>query len=289
MKKNLTVYKGNQIIEAGYKLSLNEQRVILSCIAQIRSQESLCVNDDFELSATDFSLLFSVSKDRAYHSLIEVSDSLFNRYIIIDNPYPHKPKIKSLKTRWISSIKSLPGEGKLILNFSNDILPFLCELKGRFTKYELKNVGNMTSIYGIRLYELIMQWQNVGTRTVELTWLKKQFQIENSYSDITDFKKRVLKPAIDDINKHSNFNIQWTQIKNGRTISHLVFSFKEKQQSTDLSVKIRNRDTSKNNKEHSTVDNVEYFASMRQKFGDLLPIDAVPPEMIEKLKADGRW
>ncbi len=281
------VYKANQIVEAGYKLSLNEQRVILSCIAQIRSQDSLCVNDDFELSAADFSLLFSVSKDRAYHSLLEVSDSLFNRYIIIDNPYPHKPKIKSLKTRWISSIKSLPEEGKLILNFSKDILPFLSELKGRFTKYELKNVGNMTSTYGIRMYELIMQWQNVGTRTVEIGWLKRQFQIENLYSDITDFKKRVLKPAIDDINKHSNFNITWTQIKSGRTVSHLIFNFKEKKQSTDLFVKSRN--ISKHSKGQDSVNNIDYFAEMRRKFGDLLPIDAIPKEMIEKLKSDGRW
>ena len=45
---NLTVYKGNQIIEAGYKLSLNEQRVVLACIAQVHSKEALLTTDEFE-------------------------------------------------------------------------------------------------------------------------------------------------------------------------------------------------------------------------------------------------
>lgn len=286
-EKKLTIYKANQIIEAGYKLSLNEQRVILCCIAQIRSQESLLVNDEFELTAKDFASIFSVSKDRAYHSICEVSDTLFNRYIVIDNPYPDKPKVKSVKMRWISSIKTMPEEGRLILSFSKDILPFLCELKGRFTRYELKNIGNMKSTYGIRLYELIMQWQNVGTRKVEISWLKKQFQIEGLYTDICDFKKRVIQPAVNDINRYSNFDISWTQIKNGRMVSHLIFKFKEKPQQTTLSItstKFKHK-----NEEARVIDNVDYFADMRRKFGDLLPDNAIPHEMIEKLKSQGRW
>jgi Initiator Replication protein. len=56
--KNLTVYKDNQIIEAGYKLTLNEQRVVLACIAQVRSKDALLTTDRFELSAKDFAEFF---------------------------------------------------------------------------------------------------------------------------------------------------------------------------------------------------------------------------------------
>jgi len=227
--KNLIVYKANQVVEAGYKLTLNEQRVVLACIAQVHSAEQLLTTDEFELSAKDFAKLFSVSDDRAYHALIEVTESLFNRYVVVDNPYPDRPRVKRLKMRWISSIEYLTDEGKISLCFSQKMLPYLSELKGQFTKYELKHIGNMTSIYGIRLYELLMQWKTTGKREIDIEWLKKQFELDASYDRMFDLKKRVLDPAIKDINTHSNFNVSWEQRKTGRRVTHLTFTFAEKQ------------------------------------------------------------
>lgn len=225
---NLTVYKSNQVVEAGYKLSLNEQRVILACIAQVDSAKQLLTTDKFELSAKDFATLFLVSEDRAYHALVDVAESLFNRYIIIDNPFPDRPRIERLKTRWISSIYYMSAEGKICLTFAQDMLPYLSELKGQFTKYELKHIGNMTSIYGIRLYELLMQWKSTGKREIEIDWLKKRFEIEDKYTSIKDLKLKVIDPAIKDINTHSNFSVSWTQRKTGRRVTHLTFEFAEK-------------------------------------------------------------
>ena len=230
--KNLTVYKSNQVIEAGYKLSLNEQRVILACIAQINSKDLLVEQDEFLLSAQNFADLFGVSTKRAYNTLIEVAESLFNRYMVIDQPDIKRQNLKRLKMRWISSIGYLPNEGKIILRFSQDILPYLSELKGQFTRYEIVNIGKMRSIYGIRLYELLMQWQVLGMREIEIVWLKKQFQIEKLYANMADFKKRVLEPAVKDINTHSNYSVSWTQRKTGRRVTHLTFTFAENKPKT---------------------------------------------------------
>lgn len=225
--KKLTVYKSNKVIEAGYKLTLNEQRIILACIAQINSTNSLTITDTFELSAKDFAKIFSVSEARAYHALIEVTKSLFNRYVIIDNPDSKNTKITRTQTHWISSIDHIPSEGKLIVRFAQRMLPYLGQLKGSFTRYKLEHVGAMKSIYGIRLYELLMQWQTLGTREVEIAWLKKQFQIEQEYNRMYDLKKYVIEPGIKDINTYSNYTVSWTQRKTGRHVTHLTFTFSE--------------------------------------------------------------
>ena len=226
--RNLLVYKANEVVEASYKLSLNEQRVILACIAQVNSAEMLLVTDRFELSAQDFSKLFSVTNKTAYEALREVTESLFNRYVAIKDPFSEKVTNQYLKTRWISSILYAPDEGKITLRFAQDMLPYLSGLKRAFTKYKLEHVGKMTSIYAIRLYELLAQWQNTGSREVELDWLKTQFEISDQYTDVSDFKKRVLEPAVKDINEHSNLKVSWTQRKTGRRVTHLTFSFEEK-------------------------------------------------------------
>ena len=63
--------------------------------------------------------------------------------------------------RWISSIGYMPNDGKIILRFSADILPFLGLLKGGFTSYKLEHVGAIhRSIFGksdtSKLYKNIM-------------------------------------------------------------------------------------------------------------------------------------
>jgi plasmid replication initiation protein len=229
MTSQLTVYKSNQIIEASYRLSLNEQRVILACIGQVKSSEKLLVTDKFELSAKDFAKLFSISEDRAYSELQSIAKTLYQRSVTIHNPDASRPKLKKLETRWISSIGYMPEEGKIILCFAQDMLPYLSELKGQFTKYELKHIGDMTSLYGIRVYELLMQWKTTGKREIEIDWLKQQLEIEDKYPSIKDLKKYVIDPAVKDINTHSNYQVSWEQRKTGRKVTHLTFTFTEKQ------------------------------------------------------------
>lgn len=227
-KKHLTVYKANQVLQASYRLTLNEQRVVLACIAQIKPEETLLTTAKFELSAKEFAALFSLSEKNAYLALVDVAESLFRRYVVIDQPFKHDRSVNQLKVHWISSIQYKQDMGKIVLCFSQDMLPYLSELKGQFTRYKLEYIGNMTSVYAIRLYELLMQWKTTGKREVEIAWLKQQFQIEEQYSAMADFKKRVLLPAVVDINQHSDYQVSWTQRKTGRQVTHLIFAFSEK-------------------------------------------------------------
>jgi plasmid replication initiation protein len=86
----------------------------------------------------------------------------------------------------------------------------------------------MTSIYGIRLYELLMQWKSTGKREIEIEWLKELLELDTSYERMDNLKRRVIEPAIKDINTHSNFQVSWTQRKTGRKVTHLTFEFSEK-------------------------------------------------------------
>ena len=223
----MTVCKANALIEAGYRLSLNEQRIILACIAQVDSREELLATSKFEIHVKDFAKRFNLSEEATYSDLKEASKNLYSRSLTIYNPDPEQPELKKLETRWISSIGYMPEKGKLSLRFALDILPYLGGLKGRFTKYELEHIGNMTSTYGIRLYELLMQWKGTGKREIEIDWLKKQFELDANYDRMFDLKKRVIDPAIKDINKHSNYQVSWEQRKTGRKVTHLIFTFYE--------------------------------------------------------------
>jgi plasmid replication initiation protein len=277
----LTVYKSNNVIEAGFKLSLNEQKTILACIAKNDSRKPLSVETLFEVTAKEFAEIAGVDIDHSYKALQEVADSLFSRYVVIDNPNTANPKIKRIKTRWISSVAYMNDSGTIALRFAYDMLPYLSELKSQFTKYELKHVGGMTSAYGIRLYELLTQYRTMGRREIKLDWLKSHFEITDAYKSIADLRRYVIEPAIDNINKHSDLAVQPPIYeKTGRKVTSVTFDFKTKSSPVKKT---------KAPPESKPVTNLEHYAVMRARFGDNLPLDAIPVEIIEQLKACGKW
>ncbi len=278
--KKLMVYKSNHLIESAYKLNLNEQRVLLICIGMITSNEPMSINDKFEVSAKNFAKIFDIDERGAYDQLRDVAISLHNRKITI-----HDNK-KLITTSWISGfVEYKDNTGIIELWFSQLILPYLADLKSQFTRYDLSNISGMSSIYGIRLYELLMQWRTKGKREIEISWLKERFEIANNYNSISDLKKYVINPAVNNINNVSNLNVTHTYRKTGRTVSHIIFEFNEKKVAsipTPTSAKPqKNRKT-----DEVKIDNFEHFAQMRQRYGDAAP---VPPEYIALLKAAGKW
>lgn len=222
------VVKSNRLIEASYRLSLNEQRVILLAISRVRRDRPLQADDMFEVHASDLVQFFGVDPKTAYGELMDVAKTLFHRHVTLDNPFPDDPRIKTLLTRWISSIAYLPEYGCIQLRFAQDVLPFLSVLEVQFTRYTLEAVGKMTSVYAVRMYELLVQWGDVGKREISIDWLKKQFQIEDKYEAIKDFKARIIEPGIMQINAYTDLHVSYTQRKTGRSITHLTFSFEPK-------------------------------------------------------------
>ncbi len=223
---HLIVVKSNKVVEASYMLSLAEQRVLLACIAQIDSKAVLTDQYRFEVSAGDIVDLAGLeSFSNAYRDLKKAAEKLYERSVIIDDPDPDNPQVTQRKTRWISSIDYVPGEGKLVLSFSFGIIPYLSQLSKEFTKYKLKHVARFESVYSIRLYELLVQWSASGQRDIEVEWLKKQFQVEEKYGRLGDLKKRVIEPAVAEINEHSNLWVTYNQKKIGRVVTHFQFQF----------------------------------------------------------------
>ena len=113
--------------------------------------------------------------------------------------------------------------------FSEGIVPLLCRLREQFSRYRLEHVAQFSSSYAIRLYELLIQWREKGARTVEIEWLRERFDLGDKYQNIRDFKARILKPAVEQINAHSDLWVEWEQHKRGRVVHALTFTFGLKQ------------------------------------------------------------
>ena len=235
LKQNPIVSKSNDIIEASYRLSLNEQRLILICIAQIKKGQVIDKNSTFSINAQEFANTFDLAEKNCYKELQSVADRLYERSATINSPDPTDPKLTHTKTRWISSIGYIPGEGELRITFASKMIPYISMLEGRFTQYSIESISGMKSTYGVRFYELFKKWGSEKGKTktikeISIQELKAVLDIENKYKIFRDLRNKVLNPAIRDVNTHSDLAASYTQHKTGRKITHLIFKFNYKPQ-----------------------------------------------------------
>ena len=227
--KGLLVVKDNQLVEATYTLSLAEQRLLLFAIARLDSRTPPGSRICLKITAAEIAETFFLSNVRAYNLLTEVAERLYERSVLIHAPDPERPEVEKERTRWVSSIRYLPQKGAVEMVFAEGILPLLCSLRERFSRYRLEHVARLSSSYAIRLYELLIQWRESGSRTVEITWLRARFELGEKYGNIRDLKARVLTPAVNQINQHSDLWVKWEQHKRGRVVHALTFTFGQKQ------------------------------------------------------------
>lgn len=232
MKKTELVVKSNRLIEASYRLTLNEQRIILYSICRCREeQKGLFPDAPVVITADSFAKHFpSIDKGHVYHQLKEAMDALYDRSVTLYETDEDTGKEQVSKTRWISKASYVDGAGRIKVVFTPDVIKYITRLEKEFTSYQLEKVGNMTSSYAVRIYELLAQHREIGNRTFNLKWLRETLQIgPDEYKLTADFKKWVIEVAVDQINKHSDLTVSYKPIKTGRAITDFAFKIKDKE------------------------------------------------------------
>ena len=232
MKKSELVVKSNRLIEASYRLGLNEQRIILYSICRCREeQKGLFPDLPVTITADAFAKQFpSIGRGNVYQQLKDAMDALYDRSVTIHDIDPASGHARVKKTRWVSEAAYVDGAGNIQVIFTPEVIKYITRLEAEFTSYQLEKVGHMTSAHAVRMYELLAQHKDIGTRTLNLAWLRDALQIEpGEYKLTADFKKWVIDASVDQINKHGDITVSYKPKKTGRAITDFVFKIRDKE------------------------------------------------------------
>lgn len=226
-----SVYKSNALIEASYRLTPAEQRIMLKCITDVRRDRNQPITDElmYSITASEYASMVGTESHSVYKELADAALRLKRREVWIkEYPNGEGSRPEMLVTGWVQSIRYRKDEGSVELRFTKDMLPYLNQLSTQFTKYALEDVAKMTSAHAIRLYELLCQWSSKGQKEWSIEWLREAFHLGDKYPLFYELKRWVIVPAVAQINEHSPLWVTWEQRKTGRRVSHLVFTFGEK-------------------------------------------------------------
>jgi plasmid replication initiation protein len=210
------VTKSNDLIEASYRLTTNEQRIILMLAAKVQPEDEEFKR--YKIEVTEFAEMLGLKRTGLHSDIQNIVKSLMTK------PLRIKKKNSTLDMTWLASAEYFVGQGYVELEFSPKLKTYLLQLKERFTTYRLHNVMQLRSVYSIRIYELLKQYSKVGTRLFELDDLKYTLGIEEGeYEKYGHFKSKVLKVAQKELNEKTDIEFDFVEIKDGRKVAKINF------------------------------------------------------------------
>lgn len=229
------IVKSNALIEACYKpASLNQMRLLLVALLDIKATDKLSYKNVFTITASGLVDLTGNTLQASYQALSRAADELIDMVITVNaRPNGDERRLVKRKINVVDRCDYIDKEGCVKLRFTPSIIPYISTLSSHFTKYKAKYVMSMKSAYSIRLYELCLQWVNVSKspnviKEFTVDEFKQIFGLENKYSRIDLLKDKVIKPALREINKHTNIQVEVGYRKAGRRISHIQFTITKK-------------------------------------------------------------
>lgn len=219
------VVKSNDLIQKSrFRLSLQQQKIILYVVSQINQQDHEMQTYTFNIA--DFCRICGLDSigGQQYQNLKDALQELKSKTLWI-NPDPDTEVLVS----WIGYAKIHKNSGTVDIRLDNDLKPYLLELKKNFTQYELVYTLRMKRKVSPRLYELLKSYHYDKTtpyhKDFEFEELRKLLDCETStYAQYKNLNKFVLKPCVKEINDQTDISISYKPITAGRKTTGVSFT-----------------------------------------------------------------
>lgn len=229
--KTSKVYKNKKLNTANFgNFTHTDYQVFLHLVSKIGGVDKVGkylqpeqLQREHVLTAREFSEVFNTDIDNSYKSLLKACKKLMKTSILLE-------KIE-LNEIWeinvCSTAKYNKKEGRITVEFTDRIMPYLSQVKQKFVLYNLKEIANFGSLYTTRLYELIQEFKDTGYMIKSVVQLREAFAVGNDFKKYNDLKKRTFEHACQEINDNYKLNLGFEEIKEGRKVVAVKFVFKK--------------------------------------------------------------
>jgi plasmid replication initiation protein len=241
--KTLKSYKDKKLNSANFgDFSHSDYQVFLHLVSKLGGVDEFGkylqpeqLQREHILTAKEFSEVFNCDIHNSYRMLHKSCKKLMKTSINLE-------KIE-LNEIWeiniCSTAKYNKKEGRITVKFTDDIMPYLAQVRKKFVLYNLKEIANFGSLYTTRLYELIQEFKETGWMLKSVDQLRKIFAVgHNKFKLYGNFKAKILKSACQEINDNYDMDMRFEEIKEGRKVVAVKFLFKK-----TLVHKVTNRKT----------------------------------------------
>lgn len=222
--QQIIAVQSNYLIESHFKQSYTAQelKTILLAVSKIDNFNPASGYAELCITAQEFANFIEIPVYNVYRDAKKIAENLMRKVISLNLTGGGW-----LVTSWFSSVKYENGIIYAIIDAK--LLPYLINLKEKFTIISLSYVAQMTSSYAIKLYQLLIQYKNIGRRTINVDELRSILGIkeQKSLQIYNRFKEKILEISEREINSKTDIRINYKEIKRSRKVVALEFTIIE--------------------------------------------------------------
>ncbi|EBL5619748.1 replication initiation protein (plasmid) [Acinetobacter bereziniae] len=212
----------NNIHECFKSMNIDEKRMLILASPIARTTDAT-EKDRIMITAEEFARECGIKTHSAYTQLELASKNLIKRNFSYNNE-----RGKKVLSNWV--IDCTYEDGGIAIRFPEIVLLMLKEFDklNPYTKYKKDIVLKLKKDYSFDLYHLAKKHQNMGQFEMSLDQIKNELGLPESYQDLSNLKKRVINPSIEEITANTDIDITYENAKQGRSVVGFKFIVKEK-------------------------------------------------------------
>lgn len=202
--KSKNIKLSNRLVEAKYKLSLIEIKIVLAFASQISKSGQRF--ESVRASAAALINFCGLSKKNGYSLLKAACCSLRSQVIQI--------KLKDgswYKTGFFDLINY--HDGVIDFKFNEGLKEYLLNVAENYSLLSAKTLCTFNKYLAIRLYMLIKNEKHMVGHKFYINFIRERLMLPQSYTNITHFKNKFLDACIAEINAKSDININYELFK----------------------------------------------------------------------------
>ena len=227
----------NRVTECFKSMSVDEKRILIMASPVARNIDAT-EQDSILISAQQFADECGIKVNSAYKQIEIASKKLVDRSFSYTNE-----KGKKVYSNWV--IDATYEDAGVSLRFTSVVLMMLKILDkyNPYTRYKKDVVLKLKKDYSIDFYHLAKKSEKLGNFELTIDSMFIEFGLPESYRDLRNLKRRVLKDPIDEINKYTDIDLTYEPIKKGRSVVGFKFTVREKTKHKTITVQGRDKDT----------------------------------------------
>lgn len=165
----------------------------------------------------DIKNILQGEEDKNYKRVIEAFYYLQEKFIRFDDEDDNH-----ISVPFITSLLIKKRSGMAKFRMSQLVYKAFADFTKGFRKLEFELTLSFTSVYSIRMYELMSGQKSPLTYPID--YLKEMFELQDKYKkNVNDFIKRVIEPAKKELDEKSPYTFTYNINKQGRKYHSITF------------------------------------------------------------------
>jgi plasmid replication initiation protein len=267
MKNEMEIIKGNDLIQAKRSMHLTsrEKKLVSYMVASVSPYD-----DDFKeynFPVSDFADFFNITDKNVNKEYERIATGIMSKPFTVENEH------EKFTACWLAEAAYDKRSKEMRFRFTPRLKPYLLKLKKYYTRYRMINLINLENCHSEAMYELLKQFESAGQRRVYLDDLRNMLGLGKKYPLYSNLRAKVIEPTVEEINKFTDINISYEELKEGRKIVALHFKIWQDSKNEHISVALKKHgDAPEENGEASTKDNPEEYQVPRELPESLKPV-----------------